>query len=275
MSKIEKAEKTRTAQGRDWELVRQRVEACDHPLTQLKIVYANQTKGKSYSEDEDRFLLVEIAKYGLNSEERIKRDIMEFPAFRFDWFIKSVRLCFPLGPARQGGLADSPLASFAAHGRRDPPPLPDARQAHHQGGWRRGRRRRRRVGCAQEACREAQGQGRARHWLGRARQRGRVAREHAGGRFGLGDCGGGGGEEAQEVRARSAVRVLVSSRAVPEPSVVCRFSPALFSLSPPIAFTCECALLLQTWPNIVERRVTRGSALDSGRRRVPVSLNDM
>ncbi|GAA5925972.1 hypothetical protein JCM3775_005165 [Rhodotorula graminis] len=89
IAKIEKAEKSRSAQDREWELIKQRVNEVKYPLTQLKIVYANQTKGKSYSEDEDRFLLVEIAKYGLNQEERIKRDIMEFPAFRFDWFIKS------------------------------------------------------------------------------------------------------------------------------------------------------------------------------------------
>jgi len=60
----------------------------------MKIVYANQTKGKSYSDDEDRFLLVELAKYGVGKDdtyEKIKRDINEWPAFRFDWFMKSVR----------------------------------------------------------------------------------------------------------------------------------------------------------------------------------------
>ena len=59
----------------------------------MKIVYSNQTKGKSYSDDEDRFLLVELAKYGIGKDDtydRIKRDINEWPAFRFDWFLKSV-----------------------------------------------------------------------------------------------------------------------------------------------------------------------------------------
>lgn len=59
----------------------------------MKIVYSNQTKGKSYSDDEDRFLLVELAKYGVGKDdtyEKIKRDINEWPAFRFDWFLKSV-----------------------------------------------------------------------------------------------------------------------------------------------------------------------------------------
>jgi hypothetical protein len=65
----------------------------------MKIVYSNQTKGKSYSDDEDRFLLVELAKYGVGKEdtyEKIKRDINEWPAFRFDWFLKSVSLPFSL-----------------------------------------------------------------------------------------------------------------------------------------------------------------------------------
>lgn len=36
-----------------------------------------------------------MSKYGLGKEsvyEKIKQDINNFPAFRFDWFIKSVRV---------------------------------------------------------------------------------------------------------------------------------------------------------------------------------------
>lgn len=94
ISKIEAAESKREGYDRQTQMIKRKVEEVQHPLQQLKIVYANQTKGKSYSEDEDRFLLVEIAKYGVGQEdayERIKRDINEWPAFRFDWFMKSVR----------------------------------------------------------------------------------------------------------------------------------------------------------------------------------------
>ncbi|KIO28601.1 hypothetical protein M407DRAFT_6651 [Tulasnella calospora MUT 4182] len=52
----------------------------------------SQTKGKVYSEEEDRYLLCRLAYYGLESDEvfeKIKRDICEFPVFRFDWFLKS------------------------------------------------------------------------------------------------------------------------------------------------------------------------------------------
>ncbi|GAA5825863.1 hypothetical protein JCM3770_003364 [Rhodotorula araucariae] len=92
ISKIESAEAKREKDDKLWALLKRRVEEVKYPLKELKIVYANQTKGKSYSEDEDRFLIVELAKYGINREdvyERIKRDINEWPAFRFDWFMKS------------------------------------------------------------------------------------------------------------------------------------------------------------------------------------------
>ena len=49
-------------------------------------------QGKQYTEDEDRFLLVKLAHHGLSSDDtydKIKRDILEHPAFRMDWFFKS------------------------------------------------------------------------------------------------------------------------------------------------------------------------------------------
>ncbi|GAA5965649.1 hypothetical protein JCM21900_003048 [Sporobolomyces salmonicolor] len=92
LQKIEAAEVRREKETRLEALIKRKVASVPYPLQQLKIIYANQTKGKSYSDDEDRFLLVELAKYGIGKEdtyERIKRDINEWPAFRFDWFMKS------------------------------------------------------------------------------------------------------------------------------------------------------------------------------------------
>lgn len=87
------AEARRDKDARQTRLVRRKVDATPYPLQNLRIKYANQTKGKSYSEEEDRFLLVMLAKYGIGkgdeTHNKIKRDISEFPAFRFDWFIKS------------------------------------------------------------------------------------------------------------------------------------------------------------------------------------------
>jgi len=61
------------------------------PLQQLKIVY-NQNKGKSYTDEEDRFLVVTLCKLGYGEDDvydRIRKEIRESPLFRFDWFFKS------------------------------------------------------------------------------------------------------------------------------------------------------------------------------------------
>jgi SWI/SNF-related matrix-associated actin-dependent regulator of chromatin subfamily A member 5 len=61
------------------------------PLQQLQIQY-NQNKGKVYTEEEDRFLLVQLDKFGLGREDlydRIREEIRESPLFRFDWFFLS------------------------------------------------------------------------------------------------------------------------------------------------------------------------------------------
>jgi SWI/SNF-related matrix-associated actin-dependent regulator of chromatin subfamily A member 5 len=50
------------------------------------------TKGKVYSKEEDRYIVCHLHYYGMTADnvyERIKKDITEFPVFRFDWFFKS------------------------------------------------------------------------------------------------------------------------------------------------------------------------------------------
>ncbi|SPN99530.1 probable ATPase component of chromatin remodeling complex (ISW1) [Cephalotrichum gorgonifer] len=63
------------------------------PLQQLKINYSVSTTNKKvYTEEEDRFLLVLLDKYGIDSEnlyENIREEIRESPLFRFDWFFLS------------------------------------------------------------------------------------------------------------------------------------------------------------------------------------------
>lgn len=47
-----------------------------------------QTKGKTYSEEEDRFMLVRLDHHGYTTEgayELIKKDILNWDGFRFDW----------------------------------------------------------------------------------------------------------------------------------------------------------------------------------------------
>ncbi|KAG8992998.1 hypothetical protein FRB90_000819 [Tulasnella sp. 427] len=73
------------------EMLKSKVAQYQYPMQELQLAYS-QTKGKVYSEEEDRYLLCRLAYYGLESDEvfeKIKRDICEFPVFRFDWFLKS------------------------------------------------------------------------------------------------------------------------------------------------------------------------------------------
>ncbi|KAF2812362.1 uncharacterized protein BDZ99DRAFT_265269 [Mytilinidion resinicola] len=63
------------------------------PLQQLRIQYTVSTTNKKvYTEEEDRFLLIQMDKYGIESDgifEKIRDDIRESPLFRFDWFFLS------------------------------------------------------------------------------------------------------------------------------------------------------------------------------------------
>ena len=63
------------------------------PLQQVKINYTVSTTNKKvYTEEEDRFLLVMLDKYGVDGEglyEKIRDEIRESPLFRFDWFFLS------------------------------------------------------------------------------------------------------------------------------------------------------------------------------------------
>lgn len=63
------------------------------PIQQLKINYSVSTTNKKvYTEEEDRFLLVQLDKHGIDSEgiyEKIRDEIRESPLFRFDWFFLS------------------------------------------------------------------------------------------------------------------------------------------------------------------------------------------
>ncbi|KAF3940946.1 hypothetical protein ABW19_dt0205495 [Dactylella cylindrospora] len=85
----EKAEKVR----KQAENLRKKIEQFRVPLQQMKINYSVSTTNKKvYTEEEDRFLLVALDKYGLESEnlyEIIQSDIRDCPLFRFDWFILS------------------------------------------------------------------------------------------------------------------------------------------------------------------------------------------
>ncbi|OAD75458.1 Homeodomain-like DNA binding domain-containing transcription factor [Phycomyces blakesleeanus NRRL 1555(-)] len=92
ISKIEKGESELEKQADIQGQLTEKVNQHRVPLQQLKIHYTQPTKGKNYTEEEDRFLLVMLEKYGYGTEnvyDNIRREIKSSALFRFDWFLKS------------------------------------------------------------------------------------------------------------------------------------------------------------------------------------------
>lgn len=90
-TRIEEGEAKRNKRSNLEALLAKKIESVRYPMQELELNYPT-TKGKVYSEEEDRYLLVRLHHYGMTAEdvyERIKKDITEFPVFRFDWFFKS------------------------------------------------------------------------------------------------------------------------------------------------------------------------------------------
>ena len=90
-TRIQEGEAKRNKRSNLEALLAEKINSVVYPMQELELNYPS-TKGKVYSEEEDRYLLYRLNHYGMQVEdvyERIKRDISEFPVFRFDWFFKS------------------------------------------------------------------------------------------------------------------------------------------------------------------------------------------
>ncbi|KAJ3509479.1 hypothetical protein NLJ89_g5204 [Agrocybe chaxingu] len=90
-ARIEEGEAKRTKRENLELLLARKINSVRYPMQELELNYPT-TKGKVYSEEEDRYLLCRLFHYGMQADdvyERIKRDVTEFPVFRFDWFLKS------------------------------------------------------------------------------------------------------------------------------------------------------------------------------------------
>lgn len=74
-------------------MLKRKMELYRVPLQQLKLNYSVSTTNKKvYTEEEDRFLLVMLDRFGVDGEgiyDRIRDEIRESPLFRFDWFFLS------------------------------------------------------------------------------------------------------------------------------------------------------------------------------------------
>lgn len=121
-------EKTRKIEHQR-KMLRKKMQQYRVPLQQLKINYSVSTTNKKvYTEEEDRFLLVLLDKYGVDSEgiyDRIRDEIRDSPLFRFDWFflsrtpIEISRRCTTLltTVAREFEEATAPKANGIANGK--------------------------------------------------------------------------------------------------------------------------------------------------------------
>ncbi|KAH9485950.1 ISWI chromatin-remodeling complex ATPase ISW2 [Psilocybe cubensis] len=90
-ARIEEGEAKRIKRENLELLLSRKISSVRYPMQELELNYPT-TKGKVYSEEEDRYLLCRLFHYGMQADdvyERIKKDITEFPVFRFDWFFKS------------------------------------------------------------------------------------------------------------------------------------------------------------------------------------------
>ncbi|KKA21601.1 SNF2 family helicase/ATPase [Rasamsonia emersonii CBS 393.64] len=90
---IEQGEEKLRKMNHQRKMLRKKMEMYRVPLQQLKINYTVSTTNKKvYTEEEDRFLLVMLDRYGVDGEglyEKIRDEIRESPLFRFDWFFLS------------------------------------------------------------------------------------------------------------------------------------------------------------------------------------------
>ncbi|ETS81070.1 ISWI chromatin-remodeling complex ATPase ISW2 [Pestalotiopsis fici W106-1] len=93
LSVIEAGEERRSKTEHQRKMLRKKMQQYRVPLQQMKINYSVSTTNKKvYNEEEDRFLLVLLDKFGLDTEnlyERMRDEIHDSPLFRFDWFFLS------------------------------------------------------------------------------------------------------------------------------------------------------------------------------------------
>ncbi|KAJ1918184.1 chromatin remodeling complex Adenosinetriphosphatase [Mycoemilia scoparia] len=96
ISAVERGEARLSKQQETQQLLTQKIKGCTDPMRDLRIPYssggASSAKGKMYSENEDRFMIIQLERLGYGSEdiyENIRTEFRHSPLFRFDWFIKS------------------------------------------------------------------------------------------------------------------------------------------------------------------------------------------
>lgn len=88
ISNIEKGEQKIQRQHDMLKAVREKIAMYKNPWRELKLSYG-PNKFKSFTEEEDRFLLCSIPEVGFGNWDELKAQVRQHWQFRFDWFIKS------------------------------------------------------------------------------------------------------------------------------------------------------------------------------------------
>lgn len=92
IAQIEGSEKKLAKLQHQQEILREKMENLNDPLSELNILYPPNNSKRVYSKLEDRFILYCVHKFGLFSEnlmEKIKEEISLSELFRFDWYMLS------------------------------------------------------------------------------------------------------------------------------------------------------------------------------------------
>jgi len=59
------------------------------PYSEIELHYGPGSKSKTFTEEEDKFLICSTFKVGFGNWEDVKMEIKKSPVFKFDWFLKS------------------------------------------------------------------------------------------------------------------------------------------------------------------------------------------
>ncbi|CAN6662386.1 ISWI chromatin-remodeling complex ATPase Isw2p [Trichomonascus vanleenenianus] len=92
LAQIEAGEEKNKKLIRQQKQLRQKIESYRAPMSEMTITYPVSNAKKTYTEEEDRFLLLQVDELGLDSPnlyEKIQERIKHSPLFRFDWFFLS------------------------------------------------------------------------------------------------------------------------------------------------------------------------------------------
>ncbi|KAJ2910119.1 chromatin remodeling complex Adenosinetriphosphatase [Coemansia aciculifera] len=95
-AQMSKGEQKRAKQNEIQQLLDTKLGECKQdPLRHFGVPYSSggsTARGRVYTEEEDRFLLVQLARIGVGHDDvydKIRQELRLSPLFRFDWFIKS------------------------------------------------------------------------------------------------------------------------------------------------------------------------------------------